>query len=91
VLLREIARIAVYISKDSQHDAMRVVDRMFARAEGLRDQPRQRRRLQDYRGLFEMREVFVHRWRLVYKVTVKTVEVTAVIHGARLIENAQPI
>jgi toxin ParE1/3/4 len=89
--LREIARIATYIAADSPPDAMRVVGRMFARAEGLRDHPRQGRRLQDYRGPFELREVFVHRWRLVYKVTKITVEVTAVIHTSRDAENAPPI
>ncbi len=64
---------------------------MFARADVLPDQPGQGRRVPEYDGEQEIREVFVHRWRLIYAVQSGHISVVAVIHGARLMENFRPL
>jgi hypothetical protein len=44
----------------------------------------------EYEGSDELREVFVHRWRLIYRTTEREVVIVAIIHGARLLKNVPP-
>ena len=87
----ELQEIAAYIAKDAPNYSEIVVRRFLERGKLLLDQPQQGRRLPEYGGLDEMREVFVHRWRMIYEVTPDTVTILAILHGARLIENAPPL
>lgn len=64
--------------------------RIFDRMQTVPDQPGQGRRLSEYEGDLEYREVFVHRWRVLYRVEPQDVIVVAVIHGARLLQSADP-
>ena len=89
--LDDLAEIVAYIEKDSPAYARAVARRCFDRAEALVDQPGQGRRLPEYSGPHEVREVFVHRWRLIYAVTDAQIRVLAIIHGARLIEKSDPL
>ncbi len=89
--LGDVAEIVAYIEKDSPTYARNVVRQMFARADALPDQPGQGRRVPEYDGAQEIREVFVHRWRLIYAVQPEVLRIVAVIHGARLIENVRPL
>jgi toxin ParE1/3/4 len=89
--LDELEAIAMHVALHSPFHAKQVSKRAFLRAAYLPDQPRQGRRLPEYVGPREIREVFVHRWRLIYEVTESGVTILSIIHGARLIENAPPI
>lgn len=89
--LDDLAEIIAYIEKDSPAYARNVARQVFARAEALPDQPGQGRRVPEYEGDQQLREVFVHRWRLIYAVQPDLIRMVAVIHGARLIENAIPL
>jgi toxin ParE1/3/4 len=85
--LRELDRIVVYVADTSPQNAKSIARRAFARADLLPDQPRQGRRLPENRTTRDIREVFVHRWRLIYEVTPEAVVILAVLHGARLIDD----
>jgi toxin ParE1/3/4 len=56
----------MFIAKDSPMYAGPVVARFLNRAEALPDQPGQGRRVPEYQGALDLREVFVHRWQLIY-------------------------
>jgi plasmid stabilization system protein ParE len=38
-------------------------------------------------GLDDHREVFVHTYRLIYRIDSRTVQILAIIHGRRLLSN----
>ena len=42
--------------------------------------------LPEYDGPSDLREVFVHRWRLIYSASENGIEIVTILHGARLIE-----
>jgi toxin ParE1/3/4 len=85
--LDELDLIVVYVAQTSPQNAKAIARRAFARADLLLDQPRQGRRLPENRTDRDLREVFVHRWRLIYEVMPDAVVIVAVIHGARLIDD----
>jgi plasmid stabilization system protein ParE len=88
---RNLRDILDFIAKDSPGNARAVARRFFARVASLPDQPRQGRRVPEHEGPVEVREVFVHRWRLIYRVTKHDVEIVAIIHSARLLKNVPPM
>ena len=45
----------------------------------------------EYDGRDELREVFVQRWRLIYRVKSDPGVIVAIIHGARLLKNTPPL
>ncbi len=85
--LDELDSIVAYVAVTSPQNARVIARRCFARADLLPDQPRQGRRLPENRTDRELREVFVHRWRLIYEVTPDAVVILAILHGARLIDD----
>lgn len=89
--LDDLFEIVSYIEKDSPLYARNVSRKMFARADALIEQPGQGRQVPEYDGDKDVREVFVHRWRLIYAIYSDHIRIAAVIHGARLMENVQPL
>ena len=85
--LRELDVIVGYVAETSPQSAKAIARRAFARADLLPDHPRQGRRLPENRTDRDIREVFVHRWRLICEVTPDAVVILAVLHGARLIDD----
>lgn len=79
----ELFDILDYVSARSPLYANAISERFEARADLLPDQPRQGRRFPENRTGRDIREVFVHRWRLIYEVTADHVVILAVLHGAR--------
>lgn len=79
--------ILAYIDATSPLYADAVAARFAARAALIPDHPRQGRRVPEYDGPDELREVFVHRWRIIYRVTDGAVEIVTILHGARLIDD----
>ena len=82
----DLFEILAYLDARSPFFANAVSERFEARADLLPDHPRQGRRLPENRTDRDIREVFVHRWRLIYEVTPDAVVILAVLHGARLID-----
>ncbi len=87
----EFFEILAWVEKDSLPYANRISDRFEARAESLRHHPRQGRKLPRFEGIREIREVFVHRWRMIYEVNENGIVILAIVHGARLLENTEPL
>ncbi len=89
--LAELDDLADYIAKDSPLYARVVVRRIVERAELLPEMPGQGRHVPDYDGPSELREVFVHGWRIIYAVVGADVQIVTIVHGARLLENTPPL
>ena len=89
--LRDLDVITDRIAEDSPVHAEQVARRVFGRATLLLQQPRQGRRLPEYDGPRDVREVFVRLWRVIYEVKRETITILAIIHGARLVGNADPL
>ena len=86
--LREILD---HIAADAPGTAEAVVRRFLDRAELLPAHPGQGRRVPEYEGPQEYREVYVHRWRLIYLVHADEVRIVAIVHTARLLRNVPPL
>jgi toxin ParE1/3/4 len=89
--VRELEDIVERIAQDSPLNARKVAVRAASRAQLLLDQPRQGRRLPEYDGERELREIFVHRWRMIYEIIGDDIFIVALYHGARLISNTDPL
>ena len=87
---RNLRDLLAHVAEDSPGSAEAVAQRFVARADLLPDHPGQGRRVPEYDGPLEIREVFVHSWRLIYRVTGDEIRIVAVVHGARLLRNVAP-
>lgn len=79
---RHLDEIAEFISRDSPEGARQVVDQTLAAARSL-ETLADRGRVVPERGDPDIREVFVYRYRLIYRTIGDQVTVLAFIHGAR--------
>ena len=83
--------ILAHIARDSPIDASAVHDRIVARLRSPPDQPGQGRRVPEYEGADEVREVIVQSWPIIYRVSDAEVVIMAVVHSARLLRNVPPL
>jgi toxin ParE1/3/4 len=82
--LADVDEIEAYITSQSPSNARKVVERIFAAANKLRDFPYAARMVPEWQDP-QIRETFVHSYRLIYRVDNTTIEVVAVFHGRRLL------
>ena len=80
--------IAAYIAKDSPRYAAAVISQILVAGRNLETLPWRGRVLPEL-GLDNHREVFVHEYRLIYRIDGLTVQILAIIHGRRLLENTR--
>jgi len=80
--VEDLESIATYIERDSAHYARAVVTRIVSTAESIPDNPMMGREVPELRDS-NIRERFVHRYRVIYEVESERVLVAAVIHGSR--------
>lgn len=80
--------IAAYIARDSPLQAAAVINRILTAGRGLETLP-WRGRVVPELGLDDHREIFVHEYRLIYRIDGLTVQVLAIIHGRQLLENTR--
>jgi toxin ParE1/3/4 len=78
----DLVAIAEYISRDSEVYAAAVVQELVAAARSLSDLAERGRRVPEYSDP-SARELIIGKFRLVYRVRPKQVEVVRIIHGAR--------
>ncbi|MER2509982.1 MAG: type II toxin-antitoxin system RelE/ParE family toxin [Amaricoccus sp.] len=88
---RNLRDLLARVAEDSPGTAEAVAGRFFARADLLPEHPGQGRRVPEYDGPLEIREVFVHGWRLIYRVADGQVRIVTIVHGARLLRNVAPL
>jgi plasmid stabilization system protein ParE len=79
---RSLDEVLGFITEDSPDGARRVLEQTLAAAQSL-ETLSQRGRVVPERADPTIREVFVYRYRLMYRVTADLVEILAFIHGAR--------
>ncbi len=82
--LEHLLAIYEYIAKDSEHHALRMVDRLTQRSEKIADFPKIGRKVPEYEDE-KIREVFEEPYRLIYRILPKQIDVLAVVHGATLL------
>ena len=82
--VEDVEAIANYIERDSRHYARAVVSRILSVAESIPDHPALGRAVPEIHDP-EIRERFVHRYRVIYRVEPNRILVVAVIHGSRLL------
>ena len=80
--LDDLDDIVRYIGKDSPYYSREFTERVFDRTDKLKDFPLVGRRVSEADDK-TVREVFVHSYRVMYRVESDRVLVLAVIHGSR--------
>lgn len=85
----DLQNIKSYIAKDSTVYADAVIDRIFDCANRLTSFPESGHIVPEYER-DDIREVFVHSYRLIYLVTVNEIRMLTIIHGSRLLSNTPP-
>jgi addiction module RelE/StbE family toxin len=85
--LEDTEEIARYIQKDSPRYAGIVVDKLIEASRTLTSSP-QRGCVVPELGLEDYREIFIYSYRLIYRMTQRSILVVAVIHGRRLLMDA---
>ncbi len=79
---KDLQNIVEYISQDSTYYALAFYDDVMDTTQTLNDFP-QRGRVVPEMDDPEMREIFIHRYRLIYQIHNDTIIIQTIIHGAR--------
>lgn len=79
---KDLQNIVEYISQDSMYYAMAFYDDVMDTAQTLNEFP-QRGRVVPEMDDPEMREIFIHRYRLIYQIQKDRIIIQTIIHGAR--------
>ena len=77
-----LAAIHKYIAQDSDHYALRMIDRLTRRSQQIATFPNSGRKVPEY-DMDNLREVIEGPYRVIYKIEAKQLNVIAVIHAAR--------
>ncbi|HBB98882.1 MAG TPA: type II toxin-antitoxin system mRNA interferase toxin, RelE/StbE family [Blastocatellia bacterium] len=85
--LDDIDSIASYIARDSVAYASAVVAKIIKSTRTLRRFPFSGRVVPEFDDE-NLRERFVHSYRIIYRIEHRTVTIAAVIHGKRMLEDA---
>jgi len=78
----DVHDLAEYISRDSYHYAELVEDRIHQAADSLAYFPLRHRIVPEF-DRADVREIFVHNYRIIYHVSDDCVTILSVIHTAR--------
>ena len=89
VALRDIESIASYLLAEASGRADQIVDRILTRGESLDTVPERGRTLPELRAINDRtwREVQEPPWRLLYRVSGKTVAIHGVLDGRRSLQD----
>jgi addiction module RelE/StbE family toxin len=82
--LEQLTEIEDYISKDSPERATRFVDQLIDHAKSLSDKPRIGRTVPEIAHP-DIRELIFKKYRIVYRLNEKCVEILTVFEGHRLL------
>lgn len=80
---RQLLRIYEYISEDSAYYAKLTTEKIISRAEDILAHPNQGRIVPEFKQE-NIREVFVHPYRIIYRVD-SDIQIITIIHEARLL------
>jgi toxin ParE1/3/4 len=79
---KDLQNIVEYISQDSMYYALAFYDDVMDKAQTLNDFPHRGRVVPEMDDP-EMREIFIHRYRLIYQIHNDRIIINTIIHGAR--------
>ena len=82
--IRDLTEICDYIARDSEHYARIFAERVVAIAEAIPDNPSAGAIVPEY-GRSDLRERFLHSYRIIYRLRGEDVELVTIAHGARLL------
>lgn len=82
---RHLRAIHDYIAEDSEHYAIRTVDRITRKSASLARHPLSGHRVPEYERQAgpELRQILQGNYRIIYRVRPDVVQILAVIHAAR--------
>ena len=80
--LQHLTQIHDYIAHDSARYAIAMIDRITRRSQQCGQFPLMAGKVPEY-DREDVREVFEHPYRIIYRVLTERVDILAVIHGAR--------
>lgn len=83
---RDLQNIVEFISQDSSYYAMSFYEDVMEKAHILMEFPHRGRIVPELDNPY-MREIFIHRYRLIYEISGENVIITTIIHGARDYKN----
>lgn len=85
----DLETIAAYIAADSPINALKVVERIEARADTLSSLPMRGRVVPELRwhGVMSFQELFEKPWRLIYRIESQRVFIVSVLDGRRSLED----
>ena len=84
---QQLEEIYAYIGHDSIRYAVSFVQQILRTVESIPDNPRLGRMVPEYEEE-NLRERIYQGYRIVYRVTEDAIEIAAICHGARRIQNA---
>ncbi|MBT4129609.1 MAG: type II toxin-antitoxin system RelE/ParE family toxin [Gammaproteobacteria bacterium] len=84
--LEDLSSIAKFIAKDSPFYAEHVLEEILSKGEAIIHFPESGRVVPEM-GNKSIRERFVYSYRLIYQIEDEIVNILAIIHGKRLLEN----
>jgi toxin ParE1/3/4 len=83
----ELRKIFEYISESAPHNAYRLAEKIRAAAETLDILSERGRVIPEFEDR-SLREIFVSKYRIMYKVLDKEIIITAVVHMSRDLRNS---
>jgi toxin ParE1/3/4 len=83
VAVERLNQIYIYISQDSADEAKKFRNLIFKSIEKLEDLPKIGRIVPE-RNQNNIREIFVKKYRVIYKIKEDSIEILTIFHGSRL-------
>lgn len=88
--VNDLTNIHTYIAKDSVRYASILIEKILNSTDNLELFPLMGRRVPE-EGKDSIREIFVHPYRIIYRVSDSLIEILTVLHEARDINNIKDI
>ncbi len=85
----QLQAVRDYLAQSSPGYAQVLTARVVARADELADQPLLGAEVEEY-GDPEIREVFEHPYRIIYRVASTDIQIVAIIHSSRRLPRKPP-
>jgi toxin ParE1/3/4 len=79
---KDLQNIVEFIAEDSPYYAMSFYEDVMNKAQTLKEFPLRGRIVPETDDL-NRREIFIHRYRIIYKIQNENVIISTIIHGAR--------
>ncbi len=79
---RDLEATIVFIATDSQRYALSIFQEVNDAAQSLKRMAERGRIVPEF-GRSSIREIFIHRYRLIYRVADRSIHIVAFIHGSR--------